>query len=197
MTTLKFPRTPHLPGSKGTDDDIMLDSFFLDGEVVSTEKMDGSNITLAHDAFYTRSGNTPNLDWTVPARKVWEQVFWQLPESMMISGELLTWRKSIAYENLPAEFIVFSVIEDGVVLSWDDTVDIASSLGLVTVPVISRGDFGTVLEESMSKMHEGMEGFVIRPCDEFLFAEYSDTVAKFVGAHHSPVAGNNGKNTFS
>ena len=175
----------------------MLDSFFLDGEVVSTEKMDGSNITLAHDAFYTRSGNTPNLDWTVPARKVWEQVFWQLPESLMISGELLTWRKSIAYENLPAEFIVFSVIEDGVVLSWDDTVDIASSLGLVTVPVISRGDFGSVLEESMSKMHEGMEGFVIRPCGQFLFTEYSGTVAKFVGAHHSPVAGNNGKNIFS
>lgn len=194
---MKFPRTPHLPGSKGTDDDIMLDSFFLDGEVVSTEKMDGSNITLAHNTFYTRSGNTPNLDWTVPVRKIWEQVFWQLPETMLVSGELLTWRKSIAYENLPAEFLVFSVIDKGVVLSWEDTQDVASSLDLSPVPTISRGNLKEVLNFSKSKMHEGMEGFVVRPAGEFPFSEYGSFVAKFVGPHHVPVATNNGRNGFS
>lgn len=193
---MKFPRTPHLPGSKGTDDDIMLDSFHLDGDVVSTEKMDGSNVTLASDAFYTRSGNTPNMEWTVPARKIWEQVFWQLPDSMQVAGELLTWRKSIAYESLPAEFLVFSVIDEGEVLGWDDTIEIADSLGLCTVPLIARGAFSDVVALSKASMHEGKEGFVIRPAQTFSFVEYGENVAKFVGAHHNPVAGNNGRNTF-
>ena len=193
---MKFPRTPHLPGSKGTDDDIMLDSFYIGGEVVATEKMDGSNITLTSDAFYTRSGNTPNTDWTVPARKIWEKVFWQIPDTMQVSGELLTWRKSIPYENLPAEFLVFSVVEDGIVMNWDDTVEIASSLGLLPVPVIAQGAFDEVVSSAKSSMHEGMEGFVVRPSQDFPFSKYGENVAKFVGEHHTPVAGNNGRNSF-
>lgn len=37
----KFPRTPHLKGSKGTPDDIFKDNCSYKGLMIATEKMDG------------------------------------------------------------------------------------------------------------------------------------------------------------
>ena len=47
----KFPRTPHLFGSTGTDDDRRLDQraseeFLADSSLVAEEKLDGTNVGL-------------------------------------------------------------------------------------------------------------------------------------------------------
>lgn len=192
---MKFPRTPHLPGSKGTSDDIMLSSFHLDGEVVATEKMDGSNIMLTNEAFLGRSGKTPRGDWTYPVRDLWENIRWDIPEDYIIAAELLTWRKCISYTDLPGDIMVFSVISDGVVLPFDEVVDIAEMLNLPVVPVVARGEMQDVVERSMNWMDTNKEGFVVRPSGSFPVNNYGKMVAKFVGSHHTPVETNNGKNT--
>jgi hypothetical protein len=54
---MKYPRTPHLPWSPGgtSDDKRMLDVGPLLGDVVITEKMDGSNVALSRENFFARS----------------------------------------------------------------------------------------------------------------------------------------------
>lgn len=47
---IKYPRTPHLFGSKGTDDDKHLgesesDEFIADDSLIVEEKIDGTNVT--------------------------------------------------------------------------------------------------------------------------------------------------------
>ena len=53
--TFKFPRTPHMKGSKGTDDDVFKNHYRYNGLVIATEKMDGSNISLGKETWFTRA----------------------------------------------------------------------------------------------------------------------------------------------
>ena len=192
---MKFPRTPHIPGSHGTSDDLMLSSFSLESEVIATEKMDGSNIMMNNQKFVTRKGETSYADWTYPARKVWENIFYTIPDGYWIAGELLTWRKCIAYDNLPGDFLAFSVIKDNMILDWDSAEKIINLVGLPLVPVIARGDYDSVHKKCHEWMNDTHEGFVIRSTGSFDIENYGDHVAKFVGDHHTPVEFNNGKNT--
>ena len=64
--TFKFPRTPHMKGSKGTDDDVFKNHYRYNGLVIATEKMDGSNISLGKETWFTRAGNNYNKEWTYP-----------------------------------------------------------------------------------------------------------------------------------
>ena len=48
---VKYPRTPHLFGSRGTDDDKHLDDaesarFLADGSLIAEEKLDGTNVGI-------------------------------------------------------------------------------------------------------------------------------------------------------
>lgn len=55
---MKYPRTMHLPWSRGyTDDDKILRAtdHFAGQEVVITEKMDGENTTMYPDFIHARS----------------------------------------------------------------------------------------------------------------------------------------------
>ena len=54
---VKYPRTPHLFGSKGTDDDKHLDpeeskAFIADSSLIVEEKLDGTNVGI----HFTSSG---------------------------------------------------------------------------------------------------------------------------------------------
>lgn len=198
---MKFPRTPHIPGSTATEDDIFVDvSLTHTGEFVATEKMDGSNVMIDRHGAYARNGKAPSADWFYPARDLFHNIGHMIDEGLIIVGELLTWRKCIAYEDLPGDFMLFSVIDNGVILSWDDVAEYGSLLDLPVVPVIARGSFDKVVESSMSKLQakaDSMEGFVVRNTDAFPVDDYASNVAKFVGSWHSPVAGNVGRNGVS
>lgn len=190
---MKFPRTPHLPGSKATSDDIWAD-FKPSGEYVATEKMDGSNIMLNNKKFITRKGSVSNADWTYPARLTQQTVGHLIPNGIWLAGELLTWRKSIAYENLPGDFMVFSAIKGNTVLPWDEAVKIATDCGLPVVPVLSRGSFENVVKEARSQIDESKEGFVVRPVESFNLSLYEKHVAKYVAPHHEAIPTSVGRN---
>lgn len=202
MITMKFPRTPHLPGSKATEDDIFntFDKELIEtGEFVATEKMDGSNITMDAFGAYSRSGSTPKDDWFYPARMLHANIAHNIDNGITIAGELLTWRKSIAYDNLTSDFIMFSVMDGSTVLSWDEVVEYAELLELEIVRTIARGSFDEVVESAKKTLYNAgdtMEGFVVRNVDGFDIANYGDNVCKFVGEWHNPVATNNGRNGF-
>lgn len=190
---MKFPRTPHLPGSRGTDDDIHVQYSYA-GEVVATEKMDGSNIMMNSDKFITRSGKTSRADWTYPMWNIFYQVKDSIPAGYWLAGEFLHWQKTVRYENLPHAFIVFGVMKGNKCLAWDDVVDMASNCGLPTVRVIARGNPQQVISAAKNEWREGQEGFVVRPVAAFSLPHYQENVAKWVNGDHVATATNNGIN---
>lgn len=198
---MKFPRTPHITGSKATDDDIFVrfsPDFLASTQFVATEKMDGSNITIDRNGAYASNGGTPSADWFYPARDTYHRIGHLIDDGITIAGELLTWRKCIPYDSLPGEFMVFSVIDGETVLPWNDVVEYAQLLELPVVNVLAQGSYEDVIATSMRKLNTRervMEGFVMRNQDAFSIGDYADNVAKFVGDWHSPVAGNTGRNS--
>lgn len=190
---MKFPRTPHLPGSTATADDLW-STMVPQGTYLSTEKMDGSNIMMNRDKFITRKGGVSSADWAYPARHIHQEVSHLIPKGIWLAGELLTWRKSIPYEELPGEYMIFGAMKGNQCLPWEDVVDIADGCGIPPVRVLARGDFTEVVEESRRLLNESMEGFVVRPTGRFQLPHYGEHVAKFVGDWHQSVATSTGRN---
>lgn len=196
---MKFPRTPHLPGSKATPDDLHAD-YTYDGPVVVTEKMDGSNIMMNQEKFITRKGSTSTADWTYPVRNFHYAVAQSIPKGIWIAGEFLYWRKAIGYDNLESPFLMFGAMKGNKCLSWTEVENLSAVTGIPTVRIIARGVLASDgISQGRNFLHaqgESTEGFVIRPTDSFQLPHYGEFVAKFVGPHHNPIAANNGINGF-
>jgi len=154
---VKYPRTPHLFGSKGADDDKHLgrrasESFIANPSLVVEEKLDGTNVGL-HFTIAGRmvlqcrgheitEGMHPQYDlfkqWASVKRPVLETM---LTDRFILYGEWLYARHSVHYRALPHYFFEFDI--------WDKDVgcflDLATRLrmlggtGLSTVPVLHRG----------------------------------------------------------
>lgn len=75
VSSIKYPRTPHLPWSPGasSDDVLLIDSQMFSGkQIVISEKMDGENTTLYTDHLHARSLDSrhhPAKTWV----KQWHQ----------------------------------------------------------------------------------------------------------------------------
>lgn len=193
---VKFPRTPHIPGSRGTSDDIY-QPYTYDGEVIATEKMDGSNIMMNSKKFITRSGKSgfDGGEWVWPANNVHIEIAQRIPHGYWIAGELLYWRKGTSYENLPGPYMVFGAMKGNTCLAWDDVLSLAEECGLPVVPVIgSPGHHTKVIGHCMDIMDGSQEGFVIRPTEAFPLPHYGDFASKWVHPNHTSVATNNGVN---
>ncbi len=202
MHGMKFPRTYHLPYSPGvsSDDKVHKKPFPTDrfSQYIMLEKMDGENTTFGKDYIHARStlGYPPHWSRSFMKAK-WDSVRWNIPPQLSIHGENLAGVHSIEYENLSDSFLVFGIrdVERNVFLNWDETLLIVDGFdgALLSVPTI-----GTLLSEEvndekvlMDKFREyqdivgrEVEGFVIRPYDEFRFSEYADVVGKWVRANH-------------
>lgn len=184
----KYPRTYHLPWSKGCQsDDKILKSIdhFIGKEIVITEKRDGENSNLMRDCIYARS-----LDSVDHISRHWLKGFWstfnyEIPDGWRICGEGLFAEHSIHYNNLDSYFEVFSIWdENNKCLSWDDTVEWCKLLGLCHVPVIWMGIFDEQFLRNYTFDTEKQEGYVIRLASEFEFKDFSKSVAKFVRSGH-------------
>ena len=103
----KFPRTPHIKGSKGTSDDIFESKYLYEGLVIATEKMDGINLTLGKDNWFLRSGNSKNQDWTYPINNFYYTLKDKIKDGDFILGEFLHWTKSVYYNNLDSNYYMF------------------------------------------------------------------------------------------
>ena len=190
----KYPRTPHLPWSPGaTNDDRVLENtrHFLGKAVIVTEKMDGENTTLYKDYIHARSLDSPSHISQSLVRAIHAQIKHLIPPDLRICGENLYARHSIHYGNLPSTFMVFSIWEGDMCVSWKETEEWCRLLNLVTVPVIEAGIWDVDrVEQSCNDMSllfndpEGHEGFCIRRMMPYLLENHEMSTAKYVRENH-------------
>jgi hypothetical protein len=154
---VKYPRTPHLFGSRGTDDDKHLDEaaserFLADPSLIVEEKIDGTNVgvhftskgemVLQCRGHLIADGMHPQYDllkqWTAAKRFELEQ---RLEDRLILFGEWAYARHSVHYRKLPHYFFEFDVYDKDAeaFLSLEKRLAVIDGLGVVTVPVVHTG----------------------------------------------------------
>ena len=154
---IKYPRTPHLFGSKGTDDDKHLDDaestkFIADNSLIVEEKIDGTNVGLhfAEDGelvmqcrgHLITEGMHPQYDlfkqWAAVKRAMLEQ---RLGPRFILFGEWVYARHSIFYRQLTHYFFEFDIYdkEQNTFLDLEQRLSLLEDSGIQTVPVIHTG----------------------------------------------------------
>jgi hypothetical protein len=153
----KYPRTPHLFGSRGTDDDKHLGQresleFLADPSLIVEEKLDGTNVgihftsagrmVLQCRGHEITSGMHAQYDlfkqWTMAKRPLLESM---LESDLILFGEWLYARHSVHYRRLPHYFFEFDIYDKqrGSFLDLAARYEKLSGTGIVTVPVLHRG----------------------------------------------------------
>lgn len=186
---VKYPRTLHFEISQGrTKDDRVHHSLdqFKDKEVIISTKMDGENSTLYNDYIHARSldsRNHPSRNWL---KNFWASIRHDIAEGMRVCGENLFAKHSIKYDNLETYFYGFSVWNENICLSWDETLEWFQLLGIKSVPVLYRGKFSEEVIKNLENQldFEKNEGFVMRISDSFSYGEFKKYMAKYVRASH-------------
>jgi RNA ligase len=185
----EYPRTLHLPDSPGAPAGrIQPDLSWLDGELVVTEKLDGSFLVFTRDAAL---GGAP-----APAQALWAMTAHRIPDDWWVCGESMWVRRRIAYTDLPGVFIVFGIWDEtGTLLGWDDTVDWAERLELPVVPVLYRGASISEARAAWSAQRDpaGSEGFVVRSAGRIPAAEFDHKLLQWVRPDHGPAPGELGQ----
>lgn len=154
---IKYPRTPHLFGSRGTDDDKHLgknesDSFISDPSLVVEEKLDGTNVGIHFTAsgrmvlqcrgHEITGGMHPQYDlfkqWTMSKRPELEAM---LEGRFILFGEWLYALHSVHYRGLPHFFFEFDIYDKlrGHFLDLETRLTMLEGNGIATVPVLYRG----------------------------------------------------------
>lgn len=187
---IKYPRTYHLPFSKGLQsDDKLIDSLdaFIGQDVVATIKLDGENTTLTSEFMHARSVDSPHnftRDWV---KKMHSIIKHEIPEGWRFCGENMAYYHSIEYNDLESFFYMFSIWnEKNECLSWDDMMEWADILDLATPHVIYRGVFD---EKKLKELADNLdvtknEGFTVRLARGFHYNEFSKSLTKFVREGH-------------
>ncbi|CAN5737205.1 RNA ligase family protein [soil metagenome] len=154
---VKYPRTPHLFGSEGTDDDKHLGEaesrrFLDDASLIVEEKLDGTNVGL-HFATDGRmalqcrghlitEGMHPQYDlfkqWAAVKRPALEE---RLGDRFLLFGEWVYARHSVHYRRLPHYFFEFDVYDkqDRAFLDLERRLALLAGVGIPTVPVVHTG----------------------------------------------------------
>jgi hypothetical protein len=154
---VKYPRTPHLFGSKGTDDDKHLSEaesvrFLADRSLIAEEKIDGTNVgihftsdgkmVLQCRGHLITQGMHPQYDlfkqWTAVKRSVIEE---RLEARYILFGEWVYARHSVHYRQLPHFFFEFDIYDkdEGQFLALEQRLAILDGAGIGTVPVLHQG----------------------------------------------------------
>jgi hypothetical protein len=154
---VKYPRTPHLFGSKGTADDKHLgrqesERFIADASLIVEEKLDGTNVgihftstgrmVLQCRGHEITEGMHPQYDlfkqWTSVKRPMLERL---LGSRFIVYGEWLYAQHSVHYRALPHYFFEFDIYDKDAArfLDLDSRLRLLDGTGLQTVPVVHRG----------------------------------------------------------
>lgn len=209
----KYPRTFHLPWSPGAtrDDKISKEpEFLLNKDIVITEKIDGSNVCFEREAIYARSHNGaprhPSFEY---AKALFYRFASSIREDQQVFGEYIYAVHSIAYDKVPAYFVLFGVREDEhgtfganakrVWLSWEHVEYFAKELSktsvwhVPTVPVLWKGQVSSIEElQKLTNELSGQpscyggqrEGLVVRVASGFANEDFSKCVQKWVREDH-------------
>jgi RNA ligase len=153
----KYPRTPHLFGSRGTGDDKHLGQresrrFIADPSLIVEEKLDGTNVgihfgrdgvmVLQCRGHLITVGMHPQYDlfkqWAAMKTPILQE---RLADRFLVFGEWVYARHSIHYRRLPHYFFEFDVYdkEHGHFLSLERRLALLDGTNVQTVPVLHRG----------------------------------------------------------
>lgn len=154
-------------------------NFFANGILVH-------NCSMYKDYIHARSIDSrhhPSRDWV---KGLHGEIAHNIPEGMIICGENMYAKHSIAYDALPSYFLVFNVWDGDVCLSWDEIVEWCELLGLHHVPVLYRGIYDEELIKSLwdETMADDVEGYVIRHEGRIHRSDFANKVSKFVRQNH-------------
>lgn len=154
---MKYPRTPHLFGSRGTDDDKHLGEaesrrFIADQSLIVEEKLDGTNVgihftdeggmVLQARGHLITEGMHPQYDlfkqWCAVKRPVLED---RLEDRFILFGEWVYARHSVHYQQLPHYFFEFDIYDKQgeVFLNLERRLALLKGTGIHTVPVLHVG----------------------------------------------------------
>ena len=154
---VKYPRTPHLFGSKGTEDDKHLgevesNEFIADSSLVVEEKIDGTNVgihfsdegelVLQCRGHLITEGMHPQYDlfkqWAVVKRGVLEA---RLERRYIVFGEWVYARHSIHYRSLTHYFYEFDIYdkERNAFVELAQRLELLEGTGIETVPIVYTG----------------------------------------------------------
>jgi hypothetical protein len=193
---VKYPKTLHLPWSLGlSGDDKLIHSLDVlsSNEIVVTEKLDGECTGMDRMKCHARSLDSKDHPSRHRVKSLHATIKHEIPDNFKIFGENVYAKHSIHYRFLTTYFYVFGIYMEDICLSWDDTVEFASVLGLKTTPVLYRGPWDIEKIKSCwsgrSYFSQGddfdpQEGYVIRVTSAFPFVKHSEYTAKFVRKGH-------------
>ena len=157
---IKYPRTPHLFGSEGTDDDKHMgeadsQKFIADESLIVEEKIDGTNVgihfsddgemVLQCRGHLITEGMHPQYDlfkqWAAVKRRSLED---RLERRFILFGEWVYARHSIFYRQLTHYFFEFDIYDKQTrgFLDLDQRLSLLEHTGIQTVPVLHRGSIG-------------------------------------------------------
>lgn len=195
----KYPRSFHLPWSPGgTSDDKRIDDVapLIGGELVITEKCDGSNLTYTRRSVFARSHAGPPTHRSFDlAKATHARIAHALAPGVSVFCEYCYAVHSVVYDALPDYSLVFGVRDDDTrrFWAWDDVVALAADLGLPTVPVLFRGTVEgaraleattTTLASEPSAFGGVREGVVVRLAAAIEDGAFSRSLAKWVRKDH-------------
>jgi hypothetical protein len=154
---IKYPRTPHLFGSKGTDDDKHLGEaeskdFIADESLIVEEKIDGTNVGIHFSStgqlvlqcrgHLITEGMHPQYDlfkqWATVKRYELEN---RLEDRFILFGEWVYARHSVHYQQLPHYFFEFDIYDKEIesFVSLERRLAILEGAKIETVPVLHTG----------------------------------------------------------
>ena len=166
------------------DDKRLTDySIFEKKNIVVTVKMDGENTTMYNDYIHARSLSASDHLSRDYVKGIWGKISYMLDDDMRLCGENMFALHTVKYDNLESYFLLFSIWVRDTCLSWKETQDYATILGLKTVPVIYEGVYDLQqIEEAFKNygVNNPTEGYVIRLVDEFRYFNFKNSVAKYV-----------------
>jgi hypothetical protein len=180
---LKYPRTPHITGSRlqpGDEDLKSVARETLHGlHIVVEEKLDGSNCAVSFDGLgalvlqsrgHVLSGGPRERQFDLLKRWAGHHRAWlqeHLGTRYIMYGEWLYARHTIAYDHLPHYFMEFDVLnrETGEFLSTGRRHQLLSDGPVTSVPVLAEGsavDLDACIARSTCSSTETIEGLYLK-----------------------------------
>lgn len=182
----KFPRIPHVAGSRHTDDDVVLTTV-PEGIFWVYEKTDGANTGISRQSPYQyRFQNRGEYIQLKRKHEQWdalinygynkslriealmdsiESVFGAQP---ILFGEWLYAVHSVTYDSLPDLMLFFDIYAGGqMVKDWDTCIELIEGAGLSVSPRIGQSSIEDWLKKNKVRPQsqfgqEKMEGFIFR-----------------------------------
>lgn len=151
----------------------------LGGNVTITEKMDGANVGIIRHKDHFRLQKRGSLvdvseHYQFNYFKAWAQLNYdklmQIPQGMILYGELMICKHTVHYDMLPDQFLAFGLCDrkTGEYSHWYDMEELCDNIGLHTVPLIEMNTSGLHRDELFDLVpnpsaygHEQAEGILV------------------------------------